>query len=105
MDVKLKNHYLLVTLLLTIPILSLADSEQQIKWKEKDDHIIHSSVCYNHKYGSLENRHCKGFAKNHFKKQCKKYTEKFTATRYPERLKYEKNKEKFCYSARNFRVI
>jgi len=105
MDVKIKNHCLLLALILAIPTLTIADSEQQIKWKEEGNQIIHSSVCYNHKYGSLKNRHCKKFAKNHFKKQCIKYTEKYSETRYPERLKYEKNKEKFCYSARNFRVI
>ena len=107
MDVKIRNHYLLLTLILmlAIPMIGIADSEQQVKWKERDNQIIHSSVCYNHKYGSLKNRHCKKYAKRYFKKSCQKYTEKFSETSYPERLKYEKNKNKFCYSARNFRVI
>jgi len=68
-----------------------------IKWNEKDNYIIHSSVCYNHEYGSIEHRKCRIKAQNIFIEKCEYY-----------RLLTQDSKQrrdKFCYSARNFNPL
>jgi hypothetical protein len=76
----------------------------KISWKERGGYIIHSSVCFNHKYGSLKYRRCKREAKDYFQEQCDILTEKWENTRYPERLKYQQDREKFCHSASTYRI-
>lgn len=58
------------------------------KWKEKNNEIIHKTVCYNYKKGSIKYRKCRNHSANIFKENCKKNQSK-----------------KFCYSSRNFRPV
>ena len=76
-----------------------------IQWQERDNKIIHSTVCFNHEYGSIEYRNCRVEAKKHFKKKCTELSERANGAHHPQRAQYEKQKSKYCYSARNYRII
>ena len=76
-----------------------------IKWKERNDKIVHSSVCYNYAKGSLKYRQCRSRAKQHFAERCRHFTETYKTTRSLQRAKHKKRKRKFCYSARNFSIV
>ena len=84
---------------------SFAGSEHVIQWKERDNRIIHDSVCFNHPHGSIVYRRCKANAKTHFQEKCAEYREKFKSLPYPKRLEYRGLKDKFCYAARNYKII
>lgn len=82
--------------------LTLADSEHTISWKERNNKIIHTSVCFNHSHNSIKYRACRVNAKKHFKEQCRYFEQKVAKTKYPYQKQFTPKKEKFCFSAGQF---
>jgi hypothetical protein len=68
-----------------------------IKWNEDSGKIIHSTVCYNYKPGSIDYRRCRSQAKKHFKAQCKYYKSNSSDSK--------DSRVKFCSAANSFNPI
>ena len=98
-------HILTVLMILFYSGGGLADSEQTIKWKERNNRILHASVCFNHEYGSINYRGCMSNAKQHFKAKCSYYRNKVKKTKYPHSKEFIPDREKFCYSASQFNPL
>lgn len=88
---------IIVTSFSSIVLASKPEMTYQIKWKEDSGKIVHRSVCYNYKSGSIDFRRCRSEAKKYFKAQCKYY--KST----PKDSK--DNRLKFCRAASLFNPI
>ncbi|TVO75232.1 hypothetical protein [Sedimenticola selenatireducens] len=73
-----------------------------IKWKERDNRILHESVCFNHDYGSIPYRTCRRDAQSYFKDQCRYYRDKASKAKAGYGEQAEKLREKFCYSASQY---
>ncbi len=78
---------------------ALADDEHKISWKERNNRIIHHSVCFNHPHNSIKYRACRVNARNYFKEQCKYFQQKVAKTKYPYQKQFVARKDKFCFSA------
>jgi len=59
-----------------------------VRWKENGGIIDNSSVCYNHKRGSIAYRRCRSEAAKLFKQKCRSV-----------------KSEKFCKASRTFRPV
>ncbi|WP_335342614.1 hypothetical protein, partial [Sedimenticola hydrogenitrophicus] len=93
-----------VLLLLLFPAHS-ESYRQPIKWKEKNNEIIHSSVCFNHRRGSVEYRQCRVDAKRYFNAQCNLYREKYDNSTSGYETEVKRLRDKFCYSANQFAPV
>ncbi|WP_155901612.1 hypothetical protein [Mariprofundus ferrooxydans] len=93
----LRITVLLLPIMLAFASHSYAASENDIRWKESQGMIVHSSVCYNHIYGSVEYRGCRSNAKNLFKEKCAQYQKMGSSAKGL--------KDKFCFSARNYNPV
>lgn len=102
----MSNSRYIVLALIIVPFIAQAGGYRHpIKWKEKNSQIIHSSVCYNHNYGSIEYRQCRVDAKRYFIEKCKYYREKYDKTKHEYVGDIEKQMDKFCYSASQFAPV
>lgn len=79
--------FLAPTLLNASILTDLQNRNFHIKWKEKNNFIITSTVCYDFKKGSLESRFCQKQAVVKFKQKCRK-------------LPKGAQQEKFCIASR-----
>jgi hypothetical protein len=96
---------ILVVLMFVVVVATHASQKQPISWEERDNQILHDSVCYNHDYGSIRYRQCKVQAKRHFKEQCRFYERKYRKTERKYADGYKKKKDKFCRSARLYSPV
>ena len=76
-----------------------------IKWKERNNRIIDSTVCFNYKYGSIGARECRSSALAHFKEQCSDLTEKSNAYGHPHNKTLRQERNKFCVAKNSFSPI
>lgn len=93
-----KTLSIIIAAAFSISVLaSKPEKTYQIKWNEDSGKIIHSSVCYNYKSGSIDFRRCRSQAKKHFKTQCKYYQSNPNDS--------QGNRVKFCGAAHSFNPI
>ncbi len=76
-----------------------------IKWKERGNRIVHASVCFNYKYGSIDSRECRSAALAHFKQQCSDLTTKSSAYGHPHNKSIRRERDKFCVAKNSFSPI
>lgn len=95
----MKNVLLIIIAasLSTSVLASKPAKEYHVKWKEGSGKIIHSSVCYNYKSGSIDFRRCRSQAKKHFKAQCYYYKSNSSDSK--------DIRDKFCRAANSFNPI
>lgn len=85
--------------------VSFAGDGHPIRWKEKNNRIIDSSVCYNHPTNRIDYKRCRSLAKKEFKKQCKYFEGKYEHTKHPYNQEFKSRKEKFCIAALTYNPL
>ncbi|HBO0130978.1 hypothetical protein ACSEVE_24635 [Pseudomonas aeruginosa] len=68
-------------------------------WTILNNYIDHTSVCANHKRGSIDYRECRKGAKQFFKKECRYWEGKWKSNREP---KSDQMKQRYCSAASSF---
>ena len=103
MDILNKSAMIL---LIFLTALSLdAKIALDITWKEKDRHIIQSTVCADYKVVPRQYRFCRIEAKSLFKSRCEKSRARIEKSRKTQRYAKAYTKEKYCYAARTFMIL
>jgi len=74
----------------------------KVSWQERDNRIIHDSVCLNYPEGDITYRDCRQEARVIFRQRCEKYTDLYQKTKAPYHLKHEDNRDKYCYAASQY---
>ncbi len=93
---------ILTFLLLALALNAAAGQKQRLLWKERNNQIIHKSVCFNHAFGTIDYRQCRSYAKKHFKIRCRYYQDKYRKVGHDPSSEIKEQEEKFCLSARIF---
>ncbi len=76
-----------------------------IRWRAKGGYIDHRSVCYNYPRLSLMQRRCKRQAKQLFRDKCEYYSARVEEVASPYRRRYQREKRRFCFSARQYNPL
>ncbi len=103
MDILNKKIILAVLLLVTASLD--AKIALDITWKEKNHHIIQSSVCADYKEAPRQYRFCRIEAKSLFKKRCEDSRALLEKSKKTQRYSKSSPKAKYCYAARTFMVF
>lgn len=69
------------------------------EWEAVNNHIESSSVCANHKRGSIDYRECRKGAKQYFKEQCKAWNARYQSDR---KDWSEQMKQRYCAAGSSF---
>ncbi len=87
-----------------LPVVAgkVPEKRYKVKWQERNNRILHRSVCHNHDAGSIPYRRCRVQAKQLFVQKCRHFENKYEKTQRPYNKKYRKRRDKFCYSADAF---
>ncbi|MGB0468832.1 MAG: hypothetical protein ACPGF7_15065 [Pontibacterium sp.] len=92
----------MVVLPVTVQAGKVPEKRYTLKWKEKNQRIVHRSVCYTYAEGSIPYRGCRVQAKRHFTERCRFFRAKYDKIKAPYNRPYRKKRDKFCYSADAF---
>lgn len=69
------------------------------KWTAINNYIDDTSVCANHKRGSINYRECRKGAKQYFKEQCRAWNDRWENDRSPHS---DRMKQRYCVAASSF---
>ena len=69
------------------------------KWTAINNYIDGTTVCANHKRGSIDYRECRKGAKQHFKEQCRVWDDRWENDRSPHS---DRMKQRYCVAASSF---
>lgn len=78
--------------------------EPIVRYQTFDGKIVHKSVCDDYSQGSLQYRACRRKAKLSFKEDCQKHKNQYDRSRGDLRKELKLLKDRYCFSARNFRI-
>lgn len=82
----------------TVPKWSGGDT-YQAAWQVLDNRIDYTSVCANHRRGSIDYRECRKGAKQFFKEQCRAWGKRWEAEREPRSKRME---DRYCSAGNGF---
>ncbi|MBB1521200.1 hypothetical protein [Aquipseudomonas guryensis] len=71
----------------------------QAAWQVLDNRIDYTSVCANHRRGSIDYRECRKGAKQFFKEQCRDWGKRWDADREPKSKRME---DRYCSASNGF---
>ena len=74
----------------------------KISWKERNNQILHDSVCFNYPEGDIVYRDCRQKAREVFRERCDKYEDLYKKTRYPYNKDHKRNMDMYCRSASTY---
>ena len=82
----------------TVPKWSGGDT-YQAAWQVLDNRIDYTSVCANHRRGSIDYRECRKGAKQFFKEQCREWGKRWEAGREPQSNRMQ---DRYCSASNGF---
>jgi len=75
------------------------ESKIKVSWKERNNQILHDSVCFNYQEGDIIYRDCRQEAREVFRERCNSYEDLYKRGRYPYNKDHKRQMEKYCRSA------
>lgn len=75
----------------------------KVTWKLNNGYIVHSSVCYQHAFGSPERERCRSYARIVFKNRCKAAKTKLRNHGSHASKGMKQERTRYCQAARAYR--